>query len=107
MCADMWFNIRLHAKMSSFPCEKIIFPSENNFFASVMLNENRSNTMRYAVITIEIQYKQTDLCRLPSIYVGYIHSITLCLSVSYIVKCRYVGIIQNFFVKDFVCSENG
>ena len=55
MCADMWFNIRLHAKMSSFPCEKIIFPGENNFFARGMLNENRSNTMRYAVITIEIQ----------------------------------------------------
>jgi len=55
MCADMWFNIRLHAKMSSFPCENIISPSENNFFARGMLNENRSNTMRYAVITIEIQ----------------------------------------------------
>ena len=44
---------------------------------------------------------------LPSIFVGYLHSVTLCLSVSYMVKCRYVGIIQNFFVKDFVCSENG
>ena len=46
MCADMWFNIRLHAKMSSFLCEKIIFPSENIFFALEMLNENLSNTMR-------------------------------------------------------------
>ena len=44
---------------------------------------------------------------LPSIYVGYIHSVTLCLSVRYMVKCRYVGIIQNSFVKDFACSEKG
>ena len=38
---------------------------------------------------------------LPSIYVGYIHSITLCFSVSYMVKCRYVGIIQKFFCERF------
>jgi len=36
---------------------------------------------------------------LPSFYVGYIHSITLCFSVSYMVKCRYVGLIQFFLRK--------
>ena len=44
---------------------------------------------------------------LPSIYVGYLHSVTLCLSVSYMVKCRYVGLFQFSFVKDFACSEKG